>query len=105
MALARDALYLRTQLGGVDRLERLQIGLLGTKPADYVKIPFDTAITQLVADPRRPGAILAIEGWIEPPAVVEVEPKTGNLRNTGLQPPAPAAFTPIHHTPLYPIAH
>jgi len=105
MALARDALYLRTQLGGVDRLERLQIGLLGTKPADYVKIPFDTAITQLVADPRRPGAILAIEGWIEPPAVVEVEPKTGNLRNTGLQPPARVDLTAIDEVRLYAIGH
>jgi prolyl oligopeptidase len=105
MALARDALYLRTQLGGVDRLERLQIGLLGTKPADYVKIPFDTAITQLVSDPRRPGAILAIEGWIEPPAVVEVEAKTGNLRNTGIAPPARVDYTAMDEVRLYAIGH
>ncbi len=105
MALARDALYLRTQLGGVDRLERLQVGFLGTKPADYVKIPFDTAITQLVADPRRPGAILAIEGWMEPTAVVEVEAKTGNLRNTGLVPPARVDYSAIDEVRLYATGH
>jgi prolyl oligopeptidase len=105
MALARDALYLRTQVGGVDRLERLQIGLLGTKPADYVRIPFDTAITQLVADPRRPGAILSIEGWVEPPAVVEVEAKSGNLRNTGLAPPANVDYSAMDEVRLYATAH
>mgnify|MGYP003297380308 CR=1 FL=1 len=49
-ALAKDALYLRSMLGGVDRLERMPLGLLGAKAPEYVRIPFDNAIT---IKPRR----------------------------------------------------
>ena len=105
MALARDALYLRTMVGGVDRLERMPLGLLGSKAAQYVRTPFDTAITEMVTHPRRPGAILRIQGWIEPPAVVEVEAGTGNLRNTRLQPPADVDFAAMDEVRLYAPGH
>lgn len=105
MALARDALYLRTMLGGVDRLERLSLGLLGSKSAEFVRIPFDTAISQLVAHPRRPGALLRLEGWIEPPTIVEVDARTGDLRRLPLQPPAAADFSAMDEVRLYALAH
>ena len=101
MALARDALYLRTSVGGLDRLERLPIGLLGTKKAEYVKTPFDFGIAQIAADPRRPGALLRVQGWIEPPAILEVDARTGDLRNTHLQPPSKADFSPMDEVRLY----
>ncbi|HSJ97749.1 MAG TPA: prolyl oligopeptidase family serine peptidase [Myxococcota bacterium] len=105
MALARDALYLRTMLGGVDRLERVPIGLLGTKAPQFVRIPFDTAILELVADPREPGAILRLEGWMEPPRVVQVEARGGELRDTHLQPPSPADFSAMDEVRLYAPSH
>ena len=101
MALARDALYLRTSVGGLDRLERLPLGLLGTKRAEFVKTPFDAGIAQIAAHPRRPGALLRLQGWIEPPAIVEVDAKSGDLRKTGIQPPTKADFSAMDEVRLY----
>jgi prolyl oligopeptidase len=105
IGLARDALYLRTMVGGVDRLERSPIGLLGMKAPEYVKTPFDNAITQLVTHPRAPGAILRMQGWIEAPLVVQVEAKGGNIVATRLQPPSPADFSAMDEVRLYAPSH
>ena len=105
MALARDALYLRTMLGGVDRLERVPMGLTGAKAPEFVRIPFDNAITQLVAHPRMGGAVLRLQGWIEPPVVVQVEVVGGNIRNTRVQSPAPVDFSAIDEVRLYAPGH
>jgi prolyl oligopeptidase len=100
MALARDALYMRMMNGGVDRLERMAVGLLGGRTNQYVRTPFDTAIAQLVADPRMPGVVLRIQGWITPPAVVTVDPK-GNLFGTSLQPQSPVDYSAMDEVRLY----
>jgi prolyl oligopeptidase len=105
MGLARDALYLRTNNGGIDRLERLPIGLLGMKQAEYVRTPFDTAIAELVTHPNRPGAILRLEGWIDAPAVMEVDAKSGDLRNTGIQPATDVDFSAMDEVRLYAPGH
>jgi prolyl oligopeptidase len=101
MALARDALYLRMMLGGVDRLERVPLGLLGARAAEFLRIPFDNAISEMVASPRAPGAMLKLQGWIEPPAVVQVEARGGNLRSLRIQPPWPLDFSAIDEVRLY----
>ena len=100
MALARDALYLRTMVAGVDRLERVPLGLLGAKAPEYVRTPFDNAIAQLVAHPRTDGALLRLQGWVEPPAVMHVDAK-GNIRNTGLAPAPAADFSGMDEVRLY----
>ena len=104
MALARDALYLRTMVAGVDRLERAPLGLLGAKAPEYVRTPFDNAIAQVVAHPRAEGALLRLQGWIEPPAVLQVDAK-GNLRNTRLAPTQGADFSAMDEVRLYAPAH
>ncbi|HLX24567.1 MAG TPA: prolyl oligopeptidase family serine peptidase [Usitatibacter sp.] len=103
VAIARDAIYLRTMVAGIDRLERVAISLLGnTKTAEYVRTPFDTSIAQLVANPRIPGALLRIQGWIEPPAIVEIDTH-GEAQATHLQPPTPPAaeFDTMDEVRLY----
>jgi prolyl oligopeptidase len=100
MARARDALYLRTMVGGVDRLERVPIGLLGAKAPEYVRTPFDMAISQLVAAPGADGAILRLQGWIEPPMVAQVD-KRGDARRLPLQPAWPADFGAMDEVRLY----
>jgi prolyl oligopeptidase len=103
VAIARDAIYLRTMVAGIDRLERVAISLLGnTKTAEYVRTPFDTSITQLVANPRVPGVLLRIQGWIEPPAIVEIDTH-GETQATRLQPPTPPAaeFDAMDEVRLY----
>jgi prolyl oligopeptidase len=102
MALAQDALYLRMMLGGVDRLERVALGLLGgAKAPEFVRVPFDNAIAEMVGHPRTPGVLLRLQGWIEAPAVVQVEARTGNIRDTRVQPRWPLDFSAIDEVRLY----
>ena len=105
MALAADALYLHTTLGGLDRLERMNFGALTSKKPEFVRTSFDLSITQLIANPRRPGAVLRMQGWTEPPTVTTVEARTGNLKNTGLQPPIKADFSEMDEVRLYAPSH
>ncbi len=101
MGLARDALYLRTMVGGVDRLEKMPLGLLGPKAAEFVRTPFDNGITQLATDPRVSGAVLLLQGWIDPPMIVQVDAKGGNVRNTRVQPAALVDFSAMDEVRLY----
>jgi prolyl oligopeptidase len=55
----------------------------------------------MVAHPRAPGVILRLQGWIEPPAVVQVEARSGNMRNTRIQPAWPLDFSTIDEVRLY----
>ncbi len=101
MALARDALYLRTTVGGLDRLERLPLGLLASRAPQFVKTPFEVGIAEIATHPRRPGAFIRVQGWIEPPSIVEVDAKTGNLTDTKLQPATRADFSQMDEVRLY----
>jgi len=85
MALARDAIYLRTSVGGVDRLEKMPLGLFSSRTRQFIRLPFDNAISEMVADPRIAGVMVRLQGWIEPPAIVQVDTK-GDLHRTELQP-------------------
>ncbi|HEX4943357.1 MAG TPA: prolyl oligopeptidase family serine peptidase [Usitatibacteraceae bacterium] len=105
MALAADALYLRSTVGGLERLERLNLGFGASRTPEFVKTAFDVSITQLLTNPRRPGAVLYLQGFLEPPAVVTVEAKTGNLHNTGLQPAPRADVSEMDEVRLYATSH
>ncbi len=83
---------------------RAPLGLLGVKAPEYVRTPFDNAIAQLVAHPGTEGALLRLQGWIEPPAVMKVDAK-GNIHNTRLQPPAVADFSAMDEVRLYAPSH
>ena len=102
--IARDALYLRTMVGGVDRLERMSLGALGSRNAEFVRTPFDHSITQMVTHPRVDGAILRMQGWIEPPVVARID-RGGNLANTTIQPKAVADFSEMDEVRLYAPGH
>jgi prolyl oligopeptidase len=105
IALAQDALYLQATLGGIDRLERLNFGIAASKKPEFIRIPFDMSVSQLVAHPRRPGAVIRMQGWTEAPSVMQVEAKTGNLKNTGLQPPSKADYSAMDEVRLYAPGH
>ena len=100
MALARDALYLQTMVAGVDRLERLRLGLLAPKAAEFVRIPFDTGIVQLLTQPLAEGALLRLEGWIEAPAIVQVD-RRGDAKRTAIQPPPLLDASDLDEVRLY----
>ncbi|MEO5693591.1 MAG: prolyl oligopeptidase family serine peptidase [Usitatibacter sp.] len=105
MGLARDAIYLRTMLGGVDRLERAPLGLLGIKAPEFLRIPFDNAISQLVTDPRMPGATLRLQGYLEPPQVIQIDARSGDVRKTRIQPPPSVDLADLDEVRLYAPGH
>ncbi len=100
MALARDAIYLRTTVGGVDRLEKMPTTLFSSRTRQFVRLPFDNAISQLIADPRAAGVVVRLQGWIEPPAILQVDTK-GELRQTGLQPQPAIDLSGLDEVRLY----
>jgi len=101
LGLASDALYMRTMVGGVDRLERVRTGLLGqVKSAEYVRTPFDTSIEELITHPKVAGALLLLQGWIDDPSIVQIDTR-GDAHNTGLQPANPADFSGVDEVRLY----
>jgi len=101
MGLARDGMYLRTMVAGVDRLERMRFGLLASGTREFLRLPYDMAIAELVTDPRRNGAVLRLDGWTRPPEVAEVDARTGDVRNTNLVAPAAADYSSIDEVRLY----
>jgi len=101
MGLARDAIYLRTMVAGVDRLERMGLGLLASGSRQFLRLPYDMAISELVTDPRRAGAVLRLQAWTRPLEVAEVDARTGDVRNTGLVPPSAADYSTIDEVRLY----
>src|SRR6185369_3160329 len=62
--------------------------------------PFDNAISELVTDPRTNGAIVRLQGWIEPPAILQVDVR-GELRQTGLQPQPSFDLSGLDEVRLY----
>jgi prolyl oligopeptidase len=102
MVVAQDALYVRELFGGVDRLQRLNFGESDRSGGvlEYVRLPFDLAIRQLIASPTRPGALLRLEGWTEAPRYAFVEAKSGNLIATNLQPKSTVNFDGIDEVRL-----
>ncbi len=101
MGLARDAIYLRTMVAGVDRLERMRLGLFASRSREFLRIPYDMAISELVTDPRRAGAVLRLEAWTRAPEVAQVDARTGDVLNTGLVPPAAVDYSAIDEVRLY----
>lgn len=97
MAVAQDGLYIRELVGGVDRLQRLNFSksdFSGGK-LEFVRLPFDLAIRQMITDPQRPGAMLRLEGWTESPHYVNIEARSGNVVDTRLQPRSKIDFDGI----------
>ncbi|MBL8520117.1 MAG: S9 family peptidase [Betaproteobacteria bacterium] len=102
ISVAQDALYVRELFGGVDRLQRLNFGeseRSGGK-LEYVRLPFDLAIRQLITSPARPGAFLRLEGWTEPPRYAHIEAVSGNLIPSTLQPKSNVNFDGIDEVRL-----
>ena len=101
MGLAADALYLRTMVGGIDRLERAQLGLLGPHAPEFIRTEFDTSITELVTQPRRRGALIRMEGWVESPVVAEIDARTGDLKRLPLAAASGVDFSAMYEVRLY----
>ncbi len=102
LAVAQDALYIRELFDGVDRLQRLNFSnsVFSGGKLEFVRLPFDLAIREIVTSPKRPGAILRLEGWTEAPRYVNIEERTANLIALPLHPKPRVDFSAIDEVRL-----
>jgi prolyl oligopeptidase len=102
LAVAQDALYIRELFAGVDRLQRLNFSntVFSGGKLEFVRLPFDLAIREIVTHPKRPGAILRLEGWTEAPRYVNIEERTANVVPVPLHPKAAVDFSAIDEVRL-----
>jgi prolyl oligopeptidase len=79
--IAADALYVRERDGVLSRLWRVPLdgGTLKTVP-----LPFEGTVRDLTADPREPGALFSIQGWVQSARVLSYDPATSATTDTGL---------------------
>jgi prolyl oligopeptidase len=103
--VAQDALYLREMTGGVDLLQRVPVakGTISGK-REFVKMPFDMSLSEMVADIRKPGIIARLLSWTETPQYFQVDARTGDLKNLNLIPKAAADFSEIDEVRQYAMA-
>ena len=102
LAVAQDALYIRELYSGLDRLQRLNFSqsVFSGGKLEFVRLPFDLAIRQLITHPKRPGALLRLEGWTEASRYTQIEARSGNLITTPLQPKSNVDFDAIDEVRL-----
>jgi prolyl oligopeptidase len=97
--IAQDALYMRElRNGGVDFLQRLNFQ--GNR-MEFIRLPFDQAIRQLITSSSRGGAMVRLESFTEGPRYLNVEERSGNTSDTQLHPPATANFSDIVELRLF----
>lgn len=78
---ASDGLYLRLMDGGIGRLRRLG----PDNRVAEVALPFDGTISGLFANPREPGVLFGLTGWLTPAGIWQADP-AGRVTDTGLTP-------------------
>ncbi len=89
--IAKDALYVRDLSEGISRLRRYPFS---TGKPQTVSLPYDGTISNLTADPRRPGATFALTSWTRSSTWFSIDSKT-RLADVHLAPPNPADFSEI----------
>jgi prolyl oligopeptidase len=84
LVAAKDALYVRKMNGGNSELFRLEY--TPNAKQQQVALPFVGDMDGLVSDPRLPGAVFSLGGWIRFGGYFAFQPSLGKVVDTGLQP-------------------
>jgi prolyl oligopeptidase len=83
--IASDAIYIGERAGASFQLQRTS---LDGQQSQTIDLPFAGTIRDLSTDPRSPGAMFALQGWVKAPREIAYDPKTNAATDTGLIPPA-----------------
>jgi prolyl oligopeptidase len=84
-ALASDALYVSERAGASFQLRR--VGYDGGD-ARAIALPFAGTVHGLSTDPRTPGVMFGMQGWVTAPRELAYDPAHGRATDTGLVPPS-----------------
>jgi prolyl oligopeptidase len=83
----RDAIYWRLNDAGVNSINRLRLAK-GARP-ETLPLPYAGNIAEVSADGGGNGVVLLAESWLRSPAYLGIDPRSGLVRDTGLQPAGP----------------
>lgn len=87
LGVAADALYVRTTLAGMSRIERLPFSKAGPQ---QLALPFAGTASGPETNPTLPGALFSLSSWVKPSAIYAYDPKSNHLARTGIEPPSTA---------------
>lgn len=76
---AKDGLYVQTLHGGERTLYRIDYQ---SWTRQMLPIPPNISARIMAADPAKPGVLLQLESWTEPPSIVAWDPEAKKLTNT-----------------------
>lgn len=103
-AIAANAIYLRELSGGVDILNRVSINKSAiTGQRQFVRLPSDLAVNEMISDPKRPGVLLRLQSYTESPQYKLLNIR-GELESTPLLPKSNVDFSKIEEVRLYAVA-
>ncbi|MGF6530635.1 prolyl oligopeptidase [Paraburkholderia sp. GAS206C] len=83
--LASDAMYISERAGPSFQLKRVSFD---GKDTQTIGLPFEGSISSLTTDPRQPGVLFDLQGWVKAPRELAYDPATHAATDTGLIPPA-----------------
>ena len=81
--IAGDSIYIAERAGASFQLQRTS---LDGKQSQTIDLPFAGTIRDLSTDPRSPGAMFALQGWVKAPREIAYDSKTNAATDTGLIP-------------------
>lgn len=87
LSTAKDALYVRRMNGSTSEL--LRVPYAGNAAPLTVRLPFAADIATLATDVREPGVIYEASAWTRYGGFFFYDPRSGQVRDTGLQPQGP----------------
>ncbi|HZT04746.1 MAG TPA: prolyl oligopeptidase family serine peptidase [Steroidobacteraceae bacterium] len=84
---SRGALYWRVNDAGANDIHRLAL-VHGAQP-QALMLPYAGDVADVISDDMGGGAVLLVNSYLRSPAYLGVDPHSGSIRDTGLQPAGP----------------
>jgi prolyl oligopeptidase len=83
----RDAIYWRVNDAGVNSVHRLRL-VHGAQP-EALALPYAGDVADVISDDTGDGAVLLVNSYLRSPAYLGIDPRSGSVGDTGLQPSGP----------------
>ena len=89
-AVASDGLYVRSRRGGFGQISKIPLADDGTPngTATQIALPFQGSIDLMTTDPRVPGAVFGLTGWVHSLLYYAVD-ASGTVADTHIKPISP----------------
>jgi prolyl oligopeptidase len=102
VAVAGDGLYVPERDGALSRLLRVSWDGKSSRP---VPLPFDGSIQALATDPREPGVLFNIQGWVQSARIFSYDPASDTTSDTGLIPPSSLDFSQLEAEEVFAVSY